>query len=159
LIEGREGITYTRCCITSLSAEEMKSALIATMPSLTRALAVFAAAFLFAITTSLVRSDDLTTSEAAKHGDEIQTVRGIVVSATYAPQKKGQPTYLYLDQDSPNEIFTIKIWGSDRGKFAVPPEFAFKGKTVRVTGKIVVFLGTSEVIVQNPAQIVIDEGG
>jgi hypothetical protein len=137
----------------------MKSALIATKLSRTPAPAVFATAFLFAITTFLVRADSITTSEAAKHGDEVQTVRGIVVSATFEPQKKGQPTYLYLDQDSPNEIFIIKILGSDRGKFPVAPEFAFKGKTVRVTGKITVFMGTSEVVVRDPAKIVIDEGG
>jgi DNA/RNA endonuclease YhcR with UshA esterase domain len=120
---------------------------------------VLAAAFLFTYTASLVRADVITAAQAAQHVGEVQTVRGVVVSATYAPRTKGQPTFLNLDKPYPDKIFTVVNWGSDRGKFATPPETAFKGKTVRVTGKITAYRGSPEIVVHDPAQIVVEEGG
>ena len=78
-------------------------------------------------------------------------MRGVVASATYATRVKGQPTFLNLDKSYPDAIFTILIWGSDRGKFAAPPEKAFMGKTVRVTGEITAYRGTPEIVVHDPA--------
>ena len=43
------------------------------------------------------------------------TVCGIVASAHYAASSKGQPTFVNLDKPYPNQIFTVLIWGSDRG--------------------------------------------
>jgi hypothetical protein len=54
-------------------------------------------------------------------------------------------------------IGALLIWGSDRGKFVTPPETAFKGKTVRVTGKITAYRGTPEIVVNDPTQIIVDE--
>ena len=72
---------------------------------------VLTAAFLFTITASLVRADVITAKQAAQHVGEIQTVRGVVVSARYAARSKGQPTFLNLDQPYPDTIFTVVIWG------------------------------------------------
>jgi DNA/RNA endonuclease YhcR with UshA esterase domain len=129
------------------------------MPSRKPALAVLIAAFLFMITTALVRGDVITAAQAAQHVDKVQTVRGVVVSATYAARTGGQPTFLNLDKPYPGAIFTVVIWGSDRGKFATPTETAFKGKTVRVTGKITVYQGKPEIVMHGPAEIVVDQGG
>jgi len=107
--------------------------------------------------TALVAKEAITAAQATEHVGEVETVRGIVVSATYASRAKGQPTFLNLDQPYPNTIFTVVIWGSDRGKFAPSPETAFKGKTVRVTGKITVYRGTPEIVVHDPTQIIVDE--
>ena len=123
-----------------------------------RALAL-AAAFLFTITTSLIRADVITAAQAAQHIGEVQTVRGVVASAAHATRTKGDPTFLNLDKPYPGAIFTVVIWGSDRGKFPIPPETAFSGKTVRVTGMITVYRGTPEIVVHNPTEIVVDEGG
>ena len=81
----------------------------------------------------------------------------MVVSARYAAGSRGQPTFLNLDQPYPDTIFTVLIWGTDRGKFAAPPEKVFDGKTVRVTGKITEYKGTPEVVVRDPAQIQVEE--
>ena len=108
-----------------------------------------------AATTSIV-ADAITAAQAAQHVGEVQTVHGVVASATYASGTKGQPTFLNLDKPYPETIFTVVIWGSDRGKFTTPPEKAFSGLTVRVTGEITAYRGTPEIVVYDPSQIIMD---
>jgi DNA/RNA endonuclease YhcR with UshA esterase domain len=114
------------------------------------------AAFVLTVAGPFAFAGVITAKEAAQHIGEVQTVRGVVVSARYAARSKGQPTFLNLDQPYPDTIFTVVIWGSDRAKFATPPEKAFDGKTVRVTGKITEYRGTPEIVVHDPSQIVIE---
>ena len=104
-----------------------------------------------------IAADAITAAQAAQHVGEVQTVHGVVASATYASGTKGQPTFLNLDKPYPETIFTVVIWGSDRGKFAAPPEKALMGKTVRVTGKITAYRGAPEIVVHDPTQIVLDQ--
>jgi len=120
---------------------------------------LLAAAFLLVVAAPVALAGDITAAQAAQHMGEVQTVRGVVASVTYAARAKGQPTFLNLDQPYPNAIFTVVIWGSDRGKFAVAPEKAFQGKAVRVTGKITEYRGTPEIVVHDPTQIVVEESG
>ncbi len=115
------------------------------------------AAFVFSVAGQYAIAGVITAKQAAQHVGEVQTVRGVVVSARYAEMSKGQPTFLNLDQPYPDAIFTVVIWGSDRRKFTVPPEKYFDGKIVRVTGKITEYRGTPEIVVREPTQIVVDE--
>jgi len=72
----------------------------------------------------------------------------------YAVRTKGIPTFLNLDQPYPNQLFTILIWGSDRGKLKFGnPESRYSNKKVRVTGLIKDYKGIPEVIVERPTQI------
>jgi len=57
------------------------------------------------------------------------------------------------DTAYPNQIFTVLIWGSDRGKFEKPPETLSSGKEVCVTGMIQSYQGRPEIVVKEPAQI------
>jgi len=97
----------------------------------------------------------ISTSEAKDHVGEVATVCGEVASTHYAPSTKGQPTFLNLDKPCPNPVFTILIWGSNRGKFGTP-ENEFKGKRVCATGKITEYRGTPEIVANDPEQIKID---
>jgi len=124
---------------------------------LMKRLFLLAAAFVFTIADLSAFAGVITAEQAGQHIGEVQTVRGVVASATYAFGSKGQPTFLNLDKPYPDAIFTVLIWGSDRSKFPVPPEKAFKGKAVRVTGKITAYRGEPEIVVQDPAQIIVDE--
>jgi micrococcal nuclease len=117
---------------------------------------LLAVAFVVTIAGPFAFAEVITAEQAAQHVGEIQTVRGVVASATYAFGTKGRPTFLNLDKPYPGAIFTILIWGSDREKFPVQPDKAFRGKTVRVTGKITVYRGTPEIVVHDPAQIVVE---
>jgi len=117
---------------------------------------IIIAAFLFAIAASSTLADVITAAQAAQHIGEVQTVRGVVASARYAVRTKGQPTFLNLDEPYPNAILTVVIWGSDRARFPTPPEAAFDGKMVRVTGKITEYKGRPEIVVRDPSQIQIE---
>ncbi len=98
----------------------------------------------------------ITPEEAARHIGERQTVCGTVVSAHYAYNLNGQPTFLNLDQPYPNQIFTIVIWGDNRDKFKTPPE-TLEGQKICVTGKIKNYRGGPQIIVSKPSQIRISQ--
>jgi len=94
----------------------------------------------------------LTAAEAKDHVGETATVCGNVVSTRYAASTKGQPTFLNLDKPYPHQIFTAVIWGSNRSKFG-RPEVNYNEKRICVTGKISLFRGVPEVVVDDPRQI------
>lgn len=97
----------------------------------------------------------LTVAEAKEHFGETATVCGEVVSTRYANSTKGRPTFLNLDKPYPNQIFTVVIWGSNRGKFKTP-EVDYKDKKICVSGKITAYAGLPEIIADNPKQIRIE---
>ena len=90
--------------------------------------------------------------QAKNHLGENATVCGLVVSANYLESKSRSPTFLDLDHPSPQQPFTIVIWGTDRAKFGKPEE-SYASKRVCVTGTITEFRGKPEVIARDPAQI------
>jgi DNA/RNA endonuclease YhcR with UshA esterase domain len=94
----------------------------------------------------------LTAAEAKDHVGETATVCGSVVSTRYATGTKGQPTFLNLDKPYPNQVFTVLIWGENRSKFGAP-ESEYKGKQICVTGKIAVYKGAPEIVVNDPQQM------
>jgi hypothetical protein len=94
----------------------------------------------------------LTTREAKYHVGETATVCGKIVGIHYVSSGKGQPTFLHFDEQYPNQIFTMVIWGSNRPKFGRPEE-AYRDKDVCVTGKIVSYLGVPEIVASNPKQV------
>jgi DNA/RNA endonuclease YhcR with UshA esterase domain len=94
----------------------------------------------------------ITASEAKNHVGKNATVCGEVVSAHYAEQSRGNPTFINLDKPYPRQIFTVVIWGSDRPKFG-DPESAYSGKHICVTGRITLYRGSPETVASEPAQI------
>ena len=97
-------------------------------------------------------ADNISANGAKDHIGSRETVCGIVAGAKYAASSKGQPTFLNLDRPYPNQIFTAVIWGSDRGRFAKPPE-EFQGTRVCVTGTIKTYQGRPEIEVHDPSQL------
>ena len=95
---------------------------------------------------------ELNSQQAASHIGETATVCGIVASANYAARTKGQPTFLNLDKPYPNQVFTIMIWGSDRGKFGAP-EVQFLGKRLCATGQMQSYKGKPEIVASDPKQL------
>jgi hypothetical protein len=95
---------------------------------------------------------ELNSQQAASHIGETATVCGTVASANYAVRTKGQPTFLNLDKPYPNQVFTIMIWGSDRGKFGTP-EVQYLGKRLCATGQIQSYKGKPEIVANDPRQL------
>jgi len=97
--------------------------------------------------------ESISPEDAPKHIGENQTVCGTVASTFYYFKGKGKPTFINLNKPYPGQIFTILIWGSDRDKFEAAPEKMYKDKNVCVSGEIISFKGTPEIVVKNPSQI------
>ena len=111
---------------------------------------------LLAIPNVYAQTKKITAAEAKDHVGDRMTICGKVASTHYAKASKGEPTFLNLDEPYPREIFTILIWGSDRGKVGTP-ESEYKGLRVCVTGKITTYRGTPEIVANEREQIEIQK--
>jgi DNA/RNA endonuclease YhcR with UshA esterase domain len=93
-------------------------------------------------------------SDASAHIGEMTLVEGPVVGTTFASSSNGQPTFLNIGKDYPDPgRFTVVIWGENRASFSTPPEDAYSGKTICVTGEIDTYKGVPQVAVSSPSQI------
>jgi hypothetical protein len=104
-------------------------------------------------TVFLGQVDVIPAGEAAAHVGSTKTVCGVVASAKYADHSRGQPTFLNLDRAYPNQVFTAVIWGEDRAEFDPPPEHAFDGRAICVSGEITSYDGRPQIFVRAPAAI------
>ena len=110
------------------------------------------------ITFSGIRTFAQTTidaKDAAKHLNEKATVCGNIAGGKFL--ESANITFIDMGDRHPNELLTIVIKGDDRKKFTEAPETAFKGKKVCVTGQIIDYKGKPEIIVTDPAQIVLSK--
>jgi hypothetical protein len=103
------------------------------------------------------RAQSVVPQDAVQHAGQTATVCGVVRSARYAPRTHAQPTFLNLDQPYPHQVFTVVIFGHVRSKFG-SPEVAFAGKRVCDTGRIELYRGTAEMILNDPTQLRPDAG-
>jgi hypothetical protein len=97
-------------------------------------------------------ADALTPEEAAGHIGDQAEVCGVVASAKFATESRGQPTFLNLGRPYPSHVFTALIWGSDRGKFTYALE-TLESERICVRGVISDYRGKAQIIVSRPSQI------
>ena len=102
----------------------------------------------------IAAQERISPAEAAKYVGKNATVCGQVASANFSARSRRRPTFLNLDRPYPNHIFTALIWGDDRAKFSTPPETAYSGKKICVTGMVSIYQGKPEIVVRNPSQII-----
>jgi hypothetical protein len=95
--------------------------------------------------------------DAAQHVGQMATVCGVVASARFSVQSRGQPTFLNLDQPYPAQVFTVVIWGDERPRFGAP-EVAYASRRVCATARIEMYRGKPEMILNDPAQLRLDNG-
>jgi len=89
-----------------------------------------------------------TPEEAAKHVGETVTVTGKVES--FHQSGKGN-IFLNMGGAYPNQAFTAFIPSGSAGQFTNAQQY--DGKTVSVSGKIQLYKGKPEIIVNSPSQI------
>ena len=94
--------------------------------------------------------------DAAKYVGKSVTVCGRVALANCVVNSVGRPTYLNLNRPYPNHIFTVIIWGENRGRFPAPPEKAYSGKKICVSGTVTSFQEESQMVVTSPSQITVE---
>lgn len=104
----------------------------------------------------LADAGTLTPAQAGGHIGERATVCGLVVSSHFAARSRGNPTFLNLERPYPNQVFTVLIWGSDRGKFGAP-EVEFQSRRICVTGVIQGYRGVPEIVATQPEQITVQK--
>lgn len=88
-----------------------------------------------------------------KHIDENATVCTKVFGTKYFD--RSQMTLLNVGAAFPNSPLTIVIMGKDLANFKVAPEKMYADKDICVTGTIKEYKGKTEIIVSDPAQIII----
>lgn len=98
--------------------------------------------------------DAISCNETKNHIGERTTVYGTVVDTNYASGSSGKPTFLNMCYAYPDpNRFTVVIRDENRGKFSQPPEDYYDGKTIYVSGLIVLYDGVPEIEVTSPSQI------
>lgn len=93
----------------------------------------------------IATAQTIPTSAAAKHVGEQETVCGIVASEHTATGSRGTPTFINLDRPYPNQVFTVLVWGDDRGRVGNLPT----GGRLCVVGTISEYRGTPEIVLHD----------
>ena len=89
-----------------------------------------------------------TAAEAAKHVGETATVTDKVDEVYQSA--KGH-IFLNMAGKSPNQAFAVLIHAASAEQFSRPQQY--KGRTVAVSGKIILNKGKPEIVVNSPSQI------
>ena len=94
--------------------------------------------------------------EAAEDIGEEVTVCGKVSATHYAVQSNAQPTYLDMGGAFPNQVFSIVIWGEDRGNFHAAPEELYRGQYLCATGLVETYKAKPLIFVSSPSALQTD---
>ena len=86
-------------------------------------------------------------------GDSV-TVAGRVVGSKFLSNSPSSPLLLNVSSAEPNKQLTVVINGKDRANFGVSPENYFLNKDIKVTGKVEMYGGEPQIVVQSKNQIV-----
>ena len=96
----------------------------------------------------IAQGSNYTAAEAAKHVGETATITGTVDGVHQSG--KGN-IFLNMGGKYPNQAFTAFIPSSSSAQFSNPQQY--EGQTVVVSGKIALYKGKPEIIVNSPSQI------
>ena len=76
-----------------------------------------------------------------------------VCSRIYGVRSTDKITQINVDAPFPNSPLTVIIFASSYSKFSIPLTDFYKNKNVCVTGKIELYNGKAQIIVDNPERI------
>jgi hypothetical protein len=96
----------------------------------------------------IAQNSNYTAREAAKHLGETATITGTVDGVHQSG--KGN-IFLNMGGKYPNQAFTAFIPSSSAAQFPNPQQY--ESRTVAVSGKITLYKGKPEIIVNSPSQI------
>lgn len=114
---------------------------------------ILALAFLL-FSFSAFAQKEIQLEDAAQHVGDSVTLTGKVFGVRYLADAKNSPTFINLGAAFPNQLLTVVIWGPVRSKMTTPPsEENSTGKQLTITGKIELYRGKPQIVVQDPAQL------
>lgn len=88
--------------------------------------------------------------DAGRYVGQTVRVEGTVVTTS----KNDENGIIFLNFHDPYEgYFTVVIWSDDWDRFRQSPEVYYKGEHVLVTGKVVEYKGSPEIVVHDPSEI------
>jgi DNA/RNA endonuclease YhcR with UshA esterase domain len=87
--------------------------------------------------------------DAAKHVSEAAIVEGVVAGVGHS--QRSNTTFLNFCEPYPNQCFTAVIFRSARPLFQNPD--LWDGKRVRVSGRVRLYRGKPEIVLERPEQI------
>jgi hypothetical protein len=90
-------------------------------------------------------AETIAASDTAKHVGEVATVCGRSASEHMSFSSRGVPTFINLDQPYPNEVFTVLVWGNDRGRVGNLPT----GGRLCAVGTISEYRGVPEIVLHD----------
>lgn len=96
----------------------------------------------------IAQTSNYTPQEAAKHVGETATITGGVDGVHQSGKSN---IFLNMGGKYPNQAFTAFIPSSSAAQFPNPQQY--EGRTVAVSGKITLYKGKPEIIVNSPSQI------
>jgi hypothetical protein len=99
---------------------------------------------------SIGKAQTLTSAQAKAHEGENATVCGVVAGERTATSSRGVPTFINLDSAYPKQVFTILVWGDDRGNVGELPR---TGSRVCATGLIADYHGVPEIVLKSRGQL------
>lgn len=99
----------------------------------------------------------ITATDAAGRVGEWVTVCGTVMTANYAIDSGGQPTFLNLDLPYPDHVLTLIVWAEDRWMYPTGPEEAFAPPAqVCAEGTVETYNGRPQVVPLGPITLAQD---
>lgn len=88
-------------------------------------------------------------SLAAQYVGQAVTVEGTVVKVTFS--RRSNTTFLNFGQPYPDQVFTAVVFRSAASQFPNPQQW--EGKRVRVTGRVRLYQGKPEIVLERPSQL------
>jgi len=95
--------------------------------------------------------------DAGTHIGERAKVCGHVQSASYMDSRDRSPTIMRVGGTYPYERINVVIFGENRSKFMPPPEEAYRGRDICVTGTIDFYDGSASIEVDAPDKIEVEQ--
>nr|WP_003046096.1 hypothetical protein [Thermus aquaticus] len=91
--------------------------------------------------------------EAPKHYGRIATVEGVIARV----EDRGSVAFLHFGQGESD--LRLVVFPRSYGLFAQPFPQSYLGKKVRARGRIVIYAGYYEIVLENPDQLEVLDGG
>ena len=94
-------------------------------------------------------------ADAAKHEGDSVTICTKIFGARYFENGKGAPTLLNAGAMYPESPLTVVIFGESRAAFTNKPEAFYPDKNVCVTGRISMYKGKPQMVINKESAMVV----
>ena len=109
----------------------------------------------FICSTFSYAQSEIDIKDAATHEGDSVTICTKIFGARYFENGKGAPTLLNAGASYPDALLTVVIYGESRTAFENKPEEYYIDKNVCITGRISMFKGKPQIVINTQDNIVV----